>query len=305
MNLDFKLHDFIIKPSQYIICSKNGEHKIEPKVMDLLVILAKAKGQIISRDTLIKLLWENQNTTDYALNTLISTLRKTFDDNPQTPKYIETISKLGYRLIPKVKLIQQEKRSEPVEKKKLASLATKLISHSLTLITLIVVAIICVYTIEKILIPIDAQPARFNSIEDIEDKTLQDTTLQYQYLSKVNISVATSELNKSGIPICTDTEADFFNRLIYTNKKWALKDFKWTLYSDFFDLQLHHNKKNLAGVSESHFVENGHPYGIARNKVSISFDDEENFTGSSTWKVYSFDNKLLCTGSSLFISTKI
>ena len=84
-----------------------------------------------------------------------------------------------------------------------------------------------------------------------------------------------------------------------------MKDYKWTLYSDFYDLELNHTRQGLAGLSEQHDIEHGHPHGVVKEKMAISFDEIEDFTGSSNWSVYSFEDKLLCTGSALFIARKI
>jgi TolB-like protein len=67
--------------------------------MDVLVTLAAAKGQIVSRQTLMDSVWKDVIVTDFALSRCIYLLRKSLgevalaDDSP-----IETLPKRGYRL---------------------------------------------------------------------------------------------------------------------------------------------------------------------------------------------------------------
>jgi len=310
MQKDFKIANFIIKPSQSVICGIAGDKKVEPKVMDLLLVLANANGEIVSRDKIFEALWKDQSASDYALNTLIATLRKNFDDNAQSPKYIETRAKLGYRLIPKIETTQQIKKQSSIsDHKHTVSRSQKLWKPILIIIVLVVFSIIAVNLFKGKSTENEAPLRLSNDDAKTENKVSnrphQQNSLQYKYISKVNISVTSSEHNEAGIPICVDTEADFLTKLVFANKKWALKDFKWTLYSDFFDLKLDYNQETLTNISEQHEIEYGHPYGTVKNKLSISFDEMENFTGSSIWTVYGYKDEVLCVGSSLFIAKKL
>ena len=90
--------DAIIKPSLNRIETHLGVHQIEPKVMQILLLLCARPGHVVQRELLLKQVWE-QTGDDYLLNRAISELRKIFADSTQNPKYIETIRKTGYRLL--------------------------------------------------------------------------------------------------------------------------------------------------------------------------------------------------------------
>ncbi len=66
--------------------------------MDVLLVLAKADGQLVSRDDIFSAVWKNQIIADHVLYNLIANLRKVLEDNPQEPKYLLTVPKKGYRL---------------------------------------------------------------------------------------------------------------------------------------------------------------------------------------------------------------
>lgn len=66
--------------------------------MDVLCVLAKCQGQVVSRGDLIDRVWGVQFGGDESLSRAISKLRKTFSLAGASDVYIETIPKRGYRL---------------------------------------------------------------------------------------------------------------------------------------------------------------------------------------------------------------
>ncbi len=67
--------------------------------MNVLVALANADGQVVSRQSMLDQVWPNQVVSDDALTTVISTLRRQLGDDRRQPRYIETVPKRGYRLV--------------------------------------------------------------------------------------------------------------------------------------------------------------------------------------------------------------
>lgn len=76
--------------------------RLEPKVMDLLFLLAGEPGRAFSKDEIMEALWPKVIVGDDTLARAISRLRKALADDPKTPTYIETLPKRGYRLVAKV-----------------------------------------------------------------------------------------------------------------------------------------------------------------------------------------------------------
>src|SRR5687768_6899853 len=77
--------------------------RIEPKAMEVLMVLAEHGGEVVSREKLLADVWAGVVVGDEALTQSIIKLRRAFGDNPGAPAYIETISKRGYRLIASVR----------------------------------------------------------------------------------------------------------------------------------------------------------------------------------------------------------
>ncbi len=79
---------------------RGGESlRIEPKAMELLVLLAERTGQVIGRAELLEAIWPGVVVGDETLSQAITKLRKALHDNAREPAYIETIPKRGYRLV--------------------------------------------------------------------------------------------------------------------------------------------------------------------------------------------------------------
>ncbi len=83
--------------------------KLEPKAMSVLVYLADRAGEVVSRDALLSAVWPGVVVGDDSLTQVVIKLRKALGDAPESPSYIQTISKKGYRLIAAVV------RSEPAD----------------------------------------------------------------------------------------------------------------------------------------------------------------------------------------------
>lgn len=72
---------------------------LEPRVMRVLVALASAGGKVLSRDDLIALCWDGQIVGDNAINRVISRLRQILALLASNTVRLETITKVGFRLI--------------------------------------------------------------------------------------------------------------------------------------------------------------------------------------------------------------
>lgn len=85
----------------------DGELRVEPKVMDLLCLLAEHPGRVLSRERIMEALWPGLVVGDDALARTLSKLRQALGDDAKSPRYIETIAKRGYRLLAEVERADQ------------------------------------------------------------------------------------------------------------------------------------------------------------------------------------------------------
>ena len=95
----FAIGAFRAEPTRNLLKKDGQTFPLEPKIMDVLCELASFPGDVIARYDLIQRVWKVDYGADESLTRAISVLRKTFRKGDVSEKYIETISKNGYRLI--------------------------------------------------------------------------------------------------------------------------------------------------------------------------------------------------------------
>ncbi|MGH7105142.1 MAG: winged helix-turn-helix domain-containing protein, partial [Acetobacteraceae bacterium] len=73
--------------------------RLERIPMDLLILVARARGQLVSRDEIIQCLWGKAAyvDTENGINTAVRKIRHALGEDAQIPEYIETVVGKGYR----------------------------------------------------------------------------------------------------------------------------------------------------------------------------------------------------------------
>ncbi|MDO6445569.1 response regulator transcription factor [Colwellia sp. 1_MG-2023] len=95
----FQLGDFNIDVTNSKVYRGENLLVVEPKTFQLLVYFINNPNQIVTRDDLIENLWSGRIVSDNTINKHIANLRRVLGDDPKNVKYLETVSKQGYRLI--------------------------------------------------------------------------------------------------------------------------------------------------------------------------------------------------------------
>jgi DNA-binding winged helix-turn-helix (wHTH) protein len=108
----FMSGEWAVAPSRNLLVRGEEEVHVEPRVMDVLVYLAERAGQVVSKDDLMARLWQDRCVTDDVLTVTIYALRKALGDDARRPRYIETVSRRGYRWIAPVDQIRPPGSSE-------------------------------------------------------------------------------------------------------------------------------------------------------------------------------------------------
>ena len=85
-----------------------GRHSVEPKVMDVLSVLVKNVGEVVTREDLIDQVWGVGYGGDERLSRAISLLRKALGDRRGRHRYIQTIPRRGYKLTDRVVRVQDD-----------------------------------------------------------------------------------------------------------------------------------------------------------------------------------------------------
>lgn len=108
MQAPFQLASFIVEPHRHRLVKDEQPIPVEPLVMRVLLRLAQDAGAIVTRDDLMASVWPDGIAGDASLSRAIWGLRRALGDQADTPRYIETIPRVGYRLIPHVMPLMAE-----------------------------------------------------------------------------------------------------------------------------------------------------------------------------------------------------
>src|SRR5688500_8926037 len=75
--------------------------RLERQPMDLLILLATRRGEMVSREEIVERLWSTDVAIDVdtGLNTAIRKIRRALNDSRDEPAFIETVVGKGYRFI--------------------------------------------------------------------------------------------------------------------------------------------------------------------------------------------------------------
>jgi TolB-like protein/DNA-binding winged helix-turn-helix (wHTH) protein len=95
----FQIGEFAVRPREEHIDGPAGSIHLEPKVMQVLVALARRSGETVTRDQLLEEVWSGSVVGDEVLSRAISLLRSALGDERVNPHFIRTVPRRGYELI--------------------------------------------------------------------------------------------------------------------------------------------------------------------------------------------------------------
>ena len=72
---------------------------LNARYLDALVLLVRARGQLVEKDRFFDEVWNDVVVSDSALTQCIKEIRKQLDDDASNPRYIQTVPRHGYRFI--------------------------------------------------------------------------------------------------------------------------------------------------------------------------------------------------------------
>jgi TolB-like protein/DNA-binding winged helix-turn-helix (wHTH) protein/Tfp pilus assembly protein PilF len=114
----------VVRFGTYEVSRQSGEVRkaglrirVQQQPLKLLEILLERPGEVITREELRSRVWPNESFGDFdqALNISIGKLRSALGDSAESPRFIETLPKRGYRFIADVSVVDTDARPERQE----------------------------------------------------------------------------------------------------------------------------------------------------------------------------------------------
>ena len=97
----FHFGDFTLDQSSYRLQKGDRVLRLEKLPMELLILLLQRHGELISREEIAANLWDKDVfvDVDHSINTAIRKIRLVLRDDPEKPRFVETVIGKGYRFV--------------------------------------------------------------------------------------------------------------------------------------------------------------------------------------------------------------
>ena len=141
LEFTYEIGEWILNTNTNQLTRGNRTIELENRVTNLLVYFLQHRNQILTKDDILKALWQNKVVNEENLAVAISLLRKALEDNARTPKYIKTIPGIGYQFIMQPTTGDQSSRNQSSETKPpaVSFLPNKYLLSVVVVLTVIVV----------------------------------------------------------------------------------------------------------------------------------------------------------------------
>jgi DNA-binding winged helix-turn-helix (wHTH) protein/TolB-like protein/Flp pilus assembly protein TadD len=107
----YEFGPFQLDPPERLLMCDGHPVPMTPKAFDLLVFLVERGGHLIEKEELLKAVWPGSFVEEGNLSVTVSVLRKALNDDRGLHRYIETVSKRGYRFVANVREIGEPERA--------------------------------------------------------------------------------------------------------------------------------------------------------------------------------------------------
>jgi TolB-like protein/DNA-binding winged helix-turn-helix (wHTH) protein len=110
----FRFGPFELRPRARELYKHGVKLRLRPQPFQVLQILLEHPGDVVTREELHRQLWPSDTFVDFehGLNTSVKELRGVLGDSATEPRYIETLPRLGYRIIVAVDVVAPPPSSE-------------------------------------------------------------------------------------------------------------------------------------------------------------------------------------------------
>jgi predicted ATPase/DNA-binding winged helix-turn-helix (wHTH) protein len=93
---------FRLEPKNARLWREEQTIPLQPKHISVLTYLVERHGQLVTKSQLLDAVWRRRYVSEGVLKGCVTELRKALGDDPQRPRYIETVARRGYRFIAEV-----------------------------------------------------------------------------------------------------------------------------------------------------------------------------------------------------------
>jgi TolB-like protein/DNA-binding winged helix-turn-helix (wHTH) protein/Tfp pilus assembly protein PilF len=97
----YQFADFRLDCGSFELLRKGRALRMERKPIELLILLVSHQGELVTRAEIVERLWSSEVfvDTEHGINTAIRKIRYALADDPDNPRFVQTLPSRGYRFI--------------------------------------------------------------------------------------------------------------------------------------------------------------------------------------------------------------
>ncbi|MCC7370253.1 MAG: response regulator transcription factor [Chloroflexi bacterium] len=94
----FQFGELTIDPARHLVCKRGEPVTLTARELAILTILAAHPGHVFTRGQLLDRVWGSAFYDDHVVDVHVGNLRRKLEDDPQRPRWVQTVRGVGYRL---------------------------------------------------------------------------------------------------------------------------------------------------------------------------------------------------------------
>ena len=105
-SLVFLCNGVEIREQEFSVVKDGEAFSVEPRAFRVLLYLLRNPQRVITKEELLQSVWDDVVVTENSLARAIFKLRQCLGDDPRSPLYIETVSRIGYRFVGSLEILE-------------------------------------------------------------------------------------------------------------------------------------------------------------------------------------------------------
>ncbi len=97
----YQFGEFQLDAARFELLRNGHSLRLERKPLELLILLASSEGRLVTRSEIAGHLWDKEVfvDTEHGINTAIRKIRAALHDDPEKPRFLQTVTRMGYRFL--------------------------------------------------------------------------------------------------------------------------------------------------------------------------------------------------------------